>query len=85
MRDEELLEQMEKQESYMILYRFQNCVKQMLKAKQKKETVIPENWIENFDVPCTTCEYTREQWENVQELKRILECLAKELGLVFRK
>ena len=84
MRDEEVMEQMEKQESYMILYRFHNCVRNMLKSKQKKETFITENRIENFDTPSITCEYTAEQWEMVQELKKELECLSAELGLVFQ-
>lgn len=84
MRDEELLEQMEQRENYMILYRFQNCVRNMLKAKLKKETIVPRNWIDNLDIPSITCEYREEQWEKVKDMKEDLECLAGELGLVLQ-
>jgi len=84
MRDEELLEQMEQRENYMILYRFQNCVRNMLKAKLEKETMIPMNWIDHMDIPSITCEYTEEQWKKVKGMKADLECLAGELGLVLQ-
>lgn len=85
MRDEELLEQVEERENYMILYRFQNCVRNMLKVKQKKEDFVPQSWIERLEIPSTACEYTSEQWEQVQGMKTDLECLANELDLVFRE
>lgn len=85
MKNEALLEQMEKRESYMILYRFQNAVKNLLKAKQKKRTFISKNWIDSFDIPNTTCEYTETQWEMVQDLKKDLEDLAMELGFIFQE
>ena len=84
MNDEELLEAMEQRESYMLLYRYQNCVKNMLKVKQKKETWIPRNWIDSFDMPSITFEYSVEPCERMQEVKENLVCLANELGLVFR-
>ena len=84
MRDEILLEQMEQRENYMILYRFQNCVRNMLKAKLEKETMIPMNWIDIMDIPSITCEYTEEQWEEVKGMKENLECLAGELGLALQ-
>lgn len=84
MNDEELLEAMEQRESYMLLYRFQNCVKNMLKAKQMEEVMIPKSWIENLEVPSIICEYSAEQCEKMKEVKEDLACLANELGLVFR-
>ena len=85
MRDEELLDRMEQRENYMILYRFQNCVRNMLKAKLEKETMIPMNWIDNMDIPSITCEYTEEHWKKVKGMKEDLECLAGELGLALQK
>ena len=39
----------------------------------KKEMLVPQNWIDNFDIPSTSCEYTEEQWEKVQEMKEDLK------------
>ena len=84
MNDEELLEAMEQRESYMLLYRFQNCVKNMLKAKQKKETWIPRSWLDSFYTPSITCEYSIEQCDKMLEIRVDLVRLAYELGLELR-
>ena len=81
LRDDELLERMEKKEDYMILYRSYSCMKNMLKAKENNEDGFPRQWIENLDVPSKLCEYTPEQYERVQEIKEELKCLARELEL----
>ena len=81
LRDDELLDRMEQEEDYMILYRLYSCVKKMLKAKENNEEYFPKQWIDNLDIPSKLCEYTPEQYENVQEVKAELECLARKLEL----
>ena len=81
MNKEEIKEAlMESDENLAIMNRYRILVNNLMAAKKEGEPFIPKTWLDIFDVPATTCEYTEEQYAKVLELKDELLELIGTLG-----